>query len=116
MLNSPEVGSELVSVLSQDAADYTWIAAGIGSQTAAGYQLATGYPVMAIGGFNSSDPSPTLEQFQRYVAEGRIHYFIVSGAGMGGPGGADSSQISTWVQENFESTTLDGVTLYDLSA
>ena len=116
LLNSPEVGSELVSVLSQDAADYTWIAAGIGSQTAAGYQLATGYPVMAIGGFNSSDPSPTLEQFQRYVAEGRIHYFIVSGAGMGGPGGADSSQISTWVQENFESTTLDGVTLYDLSA
>lgn len=118
LLNSPDVSGELVSALSQDAQDFTWIAAGIGSQTAAGYQLATGYPVMAIGGFNGSDPSPTLEQFQQYVAEGRIHYFIASsmGSGMGGPGGGGSSEISTWVQQNFPSTTVDGVTLYDLSA
>ncbi len=119
LLNSPDVSSELVSVLSQDAENYTWIAAGIGSQTAAGYQLATGYPVMAIGGFNGSDPSPTLEQFQQYVAEGKIHYFI-AGGGMGGMGGGTaggntSSQISAWVQENFTATTVDGVTLYDLS-
>lgn len=118
LLNSPEVGSELVSVLSQDAQDFTWIAAGVGSQTAAGYQLATGYPVMAIGGFNGSDPSPTLAQFQEYVAEGKIHYYIASGmgGGMGGPGGGGSSEISTWVQQNFESTTVDGVTLYDLTS
>ena len=114
LLQQPEVSSELVSVLSQDAGDFTWIAAGIGSQTAAGYQLASGYPVMAIGGFNGSDPSPTLEQFQQYVAEGRIHYFIVSD--IGGPGGGGGSAISTWVQENFDSSTVDGVTLYDLSA
>lgn len=115
LLNSPEVSSELVSVLTQDARDFTWIAAGIGSQTAAGYQLATGYPVMAIGGFNGSDPSPTLEQFQQYVTEGKIHYYIASGIG-GGPGSNGSSEISTWVQQTFESTTIDGVTLYDLSA
>ncbi len=116
LLDSPDVSSELVSVLTQDAQNFTWIAAGIGSQTAAGYQLATGYPVMAIGGFNGSDPSPTLEQFQQYVAEGKIHYFIASGMGMGGgPGGNGSSEISTWVQENFQSTTVDGVTLYDLT-
>ena len=29
--------------------------------------------MMPIGGFNGSDPSPTLEQFQQYVAEGKIH-------------------------------------------
>lgn len=113
LLDSPDVSSELVSVLSENAENYTWIAAGIGSQTAAGYQLATGYPVMAIGGFNGSDPSPTLEQFQQFVAEGRIHYFI-SGGGMG-PGGNTSSEISAWVQENFAATTVGGVTLYDLS-
>ena len=115
LLDSPEVSSELVSTLTQDAQDFTWIAAGIGSQTAAGYQLATGFPVMAIGGFNGSDPSPTLEQFQQYVAEGRIHYFIASSTG-GGPGGNGTSEISSWVQANFESTTVDGVTLYDLTA
>ena len=39
---------------------------------------------MAIGGFNGSDPSPTLEQFQAYVAAGRIHYFIGGGNFGGG--------------------------------
>ena len=39
---------------------------------------------MAIGGFNGSDPSPTLAQFKAYVAAGRIHYFIASGGGGGG--------------------------------
>ena len=40
-------------------------------------------PVMAIGGFNGSDPSPTLAQFQQYVADGKVHYFI-GGGGFGG--------------------------------
>lgn len=31
---------------------------------------------MPIGGFNGSDPSPTLEQFKAYVKAGRIHWFI----------------------------------------
>ena len=38
---------------------------------------------MAIGGFNGTDPSPTLAQFQQYVAEGKIHYFIGGGTGGG---------------------------------
>ena len=36
---------------------------------------------MAIGGFNGTDPAPTLAQFEKYVAEGKIHYFIASGGG-----------------------------------
>ena len=115
LLDSPDVSGELVTTLTRDAADYTWIAAGVGSQTAAGYQLATGHPVMAIGGFNGSDPSPTLEQFQQYVADGRIHWFIAGGQGGMGAGGQTSSAISTWVQQNFGSVTVDGVTLYNLS-
>ena len=38
-------------------------------------------PVMAIGGFNGTDPSPTLAQFQAYVRAGKIHYFLASGGG-----------------------------------
>ncbi|GAB06490.2 putative glycosyltransferase, partial [Gordonia amarae NBRC 15530] len=33
-----------------------------------GYQLESGYSVMPIGGFNGTDPSPTLERFQKLVA------------------------------------------------
>jgi hypothetical protein len=73
---------------------------------------------MALGGFNGSDPSPTLEEFQTYVADGEIHYFIAGGGFGGGPGGSGSStssEISSWVQASFEATTVGGVTLYDLS-
>lgn len=114
LLDAGEPGDELTALLRERADDYTWVAAAIGSNSAAGYQLATERPVMPIGGFNGSDPSPTLEQFQQFVADGRIHYFLAGG--MGGRGGeGTASAISEWVQANFASTTVDGVVLYDLT-
>jgi hypothetical protein len=74
---------------------------------------------MAIGGFNGSDPSPTLAQFQQSVAEGRIHYFLGGGRmGMGrSMGGSDAAgQISAWVQQNFAATSVGGTTVYDLTS
>jgi hypothetical protein len=73
---------------------------------------------MAIGGFNGSDPSPTLAQCERDVAAGKIHYFIAGGGQMGPGGGgtsSSSSAISSWVTANFTATTVDGVTIYDLT-
>jgi 4-amino-4-deoxy-L-arabinose transferase-like glycosyltransferase len=108
--------AELVSLLTANSDRYTWAAATTGSQGAASYQLASGQPVMAIGGFSGSDPSPTLEQFQTYVAEGKIHYYI-SGGNRGGPGGGDgsASQIASWVSANFTSSTVGGSEVYDLT-
>jgi 4-amino-4-deoxy-L-arabinose transferase-like glycosyltransferase len=95
------------------------VAAAVGSNRASGYQLATGKPVMAIGGFNGTDPAPTLAEFEKLVSEGKIHYFIAGGAG-GGPGGtavsSTSSQITTWVLSHFTAQTLGGTTVYDLTA
>ncbi|MEU7035342.1 glycosyltransferase family 39 protein [Streptomyces sp. NPDC046237] len=121
LLNGATVGSEARAALLDGADGYTWVAAAIGAQNAAGYQLATEKPVMAIGGFNGSDPSPTLAQFKQYVAQGRIHYFI-GGGGTGGGGGGGAaggmgggSEISAWVTATFEQVTADGTTLYDLT-
>ncbi len=116
LLNGASVGAEAKKLLEENAGDYTWAAAAIGSQNAASYQLATGDPVMAIGGFNGSDPSPTLSQFKKYVEDGRIHYFISSGTG-GGMGGSSgtSSQISTWVEKSFKKVTVGSATFYDLT-
>ena len=98
------------------------------SNNAAGYQLGSGEPVMAIGGFNGTDPAPTLTQFEKYVSEGKIHYFISGSGGFGGagpggagPGGAggtsdDASQITSWVESHFTAETVGGVTVYDLSS
>ncbi|MEU7111680.1 glycosyltransferase family 39 protein [Streptomyces sp. NPDC046182] len=118
LLNGATVGSGARAALLDGADGYTWVAAAIGAQNAAGYQLATEKPVMAIGGFNGSDPSPTLAQFKQYVAQSRIHYFI-GGGGMGGGGAGGgtggSSEISAWVTATFEQVTVDGTALYDLT-
>ncbi|WP_244209975.1 glycosyltransferase family 39 protein [Streptomyces nanshensis] len=131
LLNGASVSAEAKALLAKGADDYTWAAAAIGAQNAASYQLATGEPVMAIGGFNGSDPSPTLAQFKKYVEEDRIHYFV-SGGGMGGGGmgggeggggmgggglgsSGTSSQISSWVTENFTEVTVGSATFYDLT-
>jgi hypothetical protein len=93
------------------------VAATTGSNSASGYQLGSGEPVMAIGGFNGTDPTPTLARFQEYVAAGRIHYYISGGGfGPGGSSTSDSSAIATWVKANYTARTVDGVTVYDLTA
>lgn len=118
LLDASAPDASVVAALAADADRYTWVAATIGSQNAAGLQLGTGLPVMAIGGFNGSDPSPTLQQFKAYVAAGRIHYFAASGGGFGGPGQGGSgtgSQITQWVEANYTQVTIGGSTFYDLT-
>ncbi|MEY2570592.1 MAG: hypothetical protein QOE63_942, partial [Acidimicrobiaceae bacterium] len=126
LLEGSTPSSAVVAALQQDADRYTWVAATVGANSASGYQLATDDPVMAIGGFNGTDPSPTLAQFQADVASGQIHWFIAGGGfgggggpgGLAGPGGATtstSSAITAWVEQHFTATTVGGVTMYDLS-
>ncbi|KAF2779046.1 glycosyltransferase family 39 protein [Streptomyces sp. OM5714] len=117
LLNGAEVGDEAKKLLEADADAYTWVAASVGSQNAASYQLGTGDPVMAIGGFNGTDPSPTLAQFKKYVADGRIHYFIGGGAGggMGGDSGT-ASRITSWVEAHFKEVAVGSATFYDLTS
>ncbi len=121
LLEGSAPSDELVALLETDADSYTWVAAAVGANSAAGYQLATGDPVMSLGGFNGSDPYPTLAQFQQFVADGRVHFFI-AGGGFGGPGGGQNggsratSEITSWVESSYTATTVGGVTVYDLSA
>jgi hypothetical protein len=120
LFNNVMPSAALTALREKNASSYTWVAAAVGSDNAAGYQLATGDPVMAIGGFNGTDPSPTLAQFQQYVREHKIHYFIGGGSvGFRGRGTASGSniaqQIAQWAQQNFASSTVGGVAVYDLT-
>ena len=105
-------------MLKKDAGSYRWTAATVGANSAAGAQIASGEPILAIGGFNGSDPTPTLDQFQKLVAAERIHYYL--GNGRGGPGGFGGSgsrtSIQTWVAAHFASRTVGGITVYDLTS
>ena len=98
--------------------DTRWAAATIGSMGASSLELKTGASIMAIGGFTGSDNSPTLAQFQDYVGDREVRYFI-EGEHFGPPGHRESgtaSEITDWVKRNFTSVDVDGTTVYDLTA
>jgi 4-amino-4-deoxy-L-arabinose transferase-like glycosyltransferase len=109
-----QVSNALVKLLEQDASSYTWVAATEGSEGAAPIELATGDAVMAIGGFNGTDPWPTLAVFEGLVAKHEIHYYVGLGSESFG-GGRGSSAIASWVAAHFKKETVGGETVYDLT-
>ena len=103
-----------MKLLEQDASSYKWVAATEGSEGAAPLELATGDAVMAIGGFNGTDPWPTLAAFKELVAKHEIHYYVGQGSQSFG-GGRGSSAIAAWVAAHFTKQTVGGQTVYDLT-
>jgi 4-amino-4-deoxy-L-arabinose transferase-like glycosyltransferase len=118
LLSASTPSSELVALLQADADSYTWAGAAVGSQNAAGYQLGSGEPVMSLGGFNGSDPSISLADFQKLVAAKKVHYFLGGSGAFGGQsngGSSSASEIASWVAKNYTAQTVGGVTVYDLT-
>jgi len=111
---STKVSSALVKLVGQHASRYRWVAATEGSEAAAPLELATGDAVMAIGGFNGTDPWPTLAAFEKLVASHEVHYYIGQGTESFG-GGRGSSAIAAWVAAHFKKLTVGGETVYDLT-
>jgi 4-amino-4-deoxy-L-arabinose transferase-like glycosyltransferase len=109
-------GADTSSALVADLRKTTtrWAAAVTGSQSAASLELASGgKAVMAMGGFSGSDPSPTLAEFEAWAKAGDITYYIAGGGqGGGGFGGGGFSQITSWVEAHYKSTTIGGQTVY----
>jgi hypothetical protein len=110
-MGSDENNTELAGLLA--GAHTTWSAATSGSQSASSLEIASGTPVMAIGGW-SGDPVPTLQQFIDYVHTGRIAYYVAGNRG--GPGhGASAQQIADWVAQHYPATKVGGTTVYHLT-
>ncbi len=61
----------------------TYLLATSNANSAAPYILATGKPVMALGGFLGSDPILTTTRLQQLVRNGTVRYVLVSGGGVG---------------------------------
>ena len=110
-----QVATALTRLLVRGAAGYRWAAATVGAESAAPLQLASGEPVMAIGGFNGTDDAPTLAEFERLVAAGQIHYFVGANQASFGGGSGPAAQITAWVRAHFTAETVGGVSVYDLT-
>ena len=112
---STTVSGALTKLLERNSSSYTWAAATVGSESAAPLQLATGLPMMSIGGFNGTDQAPSLAAFERLVASHKIHYFVGENGDSFGGGSGVARQISNWVGAHFRSQTVGGVTVYNLT-
>jgi len=122
LFEAPDPGPALTNLLASDADRYEWVAAVVGSTNAAGYQLAARAPVMALGGFNGTDPAPTLADFKQLVADGKIHYYIHAKTMFGGggrtrlgSGSHDAADIAEWVESHYDPMRVDGVAICDLT-
>ena len=115
----------LVKYLLANRGQATWIAAVEGSMNAGSLELTSGQPVMAMGGFLGSDPTPTLSQFQSLVAQGKVRYLLVQSDGGalggraigGGATGGTVAQVVSWAEAHGKVVTISGVsgfTVYDL--
>jgi 4-amino-4-deoxy-L-arabinose transferase-like glycosyltransferase len=72
----------------------TYLAATLNAQTAAPIILATGEPVMALGGFSGGDPILTAEELAGLVADGAVRFFLVP------PQGNRQNNPTRWVTEH----------------
>lgn len=85
-----------------------YLLAVFGAQSSAPIINSTGASVLPIGGFDGSDPAPTLEQFKQLVANLDVQFVQIGGQsqGMGRMQNAVgvSAEISSWVKANC---TLD---------
>ena len=91
---------QLLRYLEQHQGSAKYLVATTSAQSAESYILATGKPVMALGGFTGSDPILTVNQLAALVKQGTVHYFLLNGGGMGGPGGGGNNALTTWVQQH----------------
>ncbi|HEY4864898.1 MAG TPA: glycosyl transferase, partial [Candidatus Dormibacteraeota bacterium] len=109
----------LVKYLLAHRGQATWIAAVEGSVNAGSLELTSGQPVMSMGGFSGSDPTPTLSQFQSMVAQGKVRYLLVQSGGgaIGGGRGGTVAPVVSWAEAHGKAVTISGVsgfTVYDL--
>ena len=89
-----------MSYLRSNQGSATYLVAVEGSQQAAPIIIATGQPVIAMGGFNGGDPAPTAAQLATLVAQGNLRYVLLGDGGGPGGRGAASTARDRWVTQH----------------
>jgi 4-amino-4-deoxy-L-arabinose transferase-like glycosyltransferase len=99
---------QLIDYLEANQGSSEFLLATSNANAAAPIVLATGKPVMALGGFLGSDPILTAQRFAGLVQSGAVRFVMAGGRGFGFGG---NSSVMTWVQQNC--AQVDGGQLYD---
>lgn len=113
-----QTDAQLISYLEVHQGSATYLVATSSSNAADAIILASGKPVMALGGFTGTDPILTAAAVQTLINTGTVHYFLLNGSGnangagsttttgtsgavitVGGPNGNQNAAVR-WVQQN----------------
>jgi 4-amino-4-deoxy-L-arabinose transferase-like glycosyltransferase len=110
----------LLDYLVSNRGTATWIVAMNSAQDAGSIELSTGLPVMAMGGFTGSDPTPTLDELKADIVAGKLRFVLTgSGGGFGGLGGgagpgSGGTGVTAWVTATCKAVSYGGsASLYD---
>jgi 4-amino-4-deoxy-L-arabinose transferase-like glycosyltransferase len=95
-LNTLSVDQNLVDFLQKNTVGVRYLMAVPSSMQGSDYILATGRPVLYLGGFMGSDSVLTTEGLQELVEKRELRYIYNGGQG----GGGMQSGISNWVSEH----------------
>ncbi len=83
------VSAKTIAYLEAHQGSAKFLVAVTGSQTSASIIIATGKPVVTIGGFTGQDPAPTVSQLAAMVKQGELKYVVLSDS---------NSDLATWVK------------------
>lgn len=108
-----QLNQKLLDYLQTHTQGMTYLMAVPSSMQGADYVIATGRPVLYIGGFNGVDQVVNGDDLAQLVSAGKLRYIYWGGREGGPPGGGPGgqSEISTWVAahctpvEGFETAT-----------
>ncbi|MDS0490303.1 glycosyltransferase family 39 protein [Lacticaseibacillus paracasei] len=89
-LGNGTADSGLLKYVEKHQGNAKYLFATSNASTAAPYIIKSGKAVMAIGGFNGTDPAITLKQFKALVKKGDMKYYLSSGR-------SGNSKIEAWV-------------------
>jgi 4-amino-4-deoxy-L-arabinose transferase-like glycosyltransferase len=106
---SVQVNSHLLDFLEANTANMKYLMAVPSSMQGADYVIATGRPVLYMGGFMGQDQVVTAQDLANLVSSGQLRYIYWDARGRGGMG--SQPEISSWVSSacqpvnGFETTT-----------
>jgi 4-amino-4-deoxy-L-arabinose transferase-like glycosyltransferase len=84
--------SRLVDYLLANRGEASFLLATLNARAAAPIILATGEPVMALGGFTGRDQILSVEELEEWVASGAVHFFLVP------PRSVSQRDLVAWVR------------------
>ncbi|MCY8070207.1 glycosyltransferase family 39 protein [Bacillus inaquosorum] len=98
---SSEVDTGLLSYLRKHNTGEEYLFATLTTVTAAPYIIHENESVMAMGGFNGTDPILTVSELKKLVKEGKVKYFLLSGNNSG------NSELVSWIKKNGKEISSD---------